>query len=454
MAHSQLVSRCGGVAGAPIVASRLLLVCLWTLGCAGFAVASDTPYEQEPISYSDPQVADPVAALQARLVSGEVSLRYDAEHGYLKSVLRELGIPESSQTLVFSKTSFQRDRIGPDTPRAVYFNDDVYIGWVQGGEVVEVSAVDPQKGAIFYSLSQYESDSPRFRRHTHECLQCHDSSLSQGVPGHIMRSVYSDPRGLPVLTAGTFITTSQSPLKERFGGWYVSGTHGNQVHMGNLIVRDREHKQHPERIDLSAGGNVCDLSKHFDPAPYLTPYSDIVALQVLAHQVHVHNLITRANYQTRLAVRDQVSINKALNKPLDEPLESTRSRLRSVGEPLLRALLFADEPALTAPISGPSGFVKDFTANGPRDSQGRSLRDFNLESRLFRYPCSFLIYTEAFDALPEPQLAYLADRLQTILAGEDTTGRFQNLSEQDRQAVREILVETKPSLANRWSKTP
>jgi len=426
-------------------------LCLCALALPVFVSASDTPYELEPISYSDPQVADPVAALQARLHSGEQKLDYEPANGYLRAVLRALDIPESSQTLVFSKTSFQRDRIGPETPRAVYFNDDVYIGWVQGGDVVEVSSVDPQKGAIFYSLSQYESDSPRFRRHTHECLQCHDSSLSQGVPGHVMRSVYSDARGLPVLTAGTFVTTPQSPLKERFGGWYVSGTHGQQVHMGNLIVRERDHKQHPERIDLAAGGNARDLSQHFDTEPYLTPHSDLVALQVLAHQVHVHNLITRANYQTRLAVRDQISINKALNKPEDDPLESTRSRIRSVGEPLLRALLFADEPPLTEPIAGTSGFTEDFSRHGPRDRQGRSLREFDLKTRLFRYPCSFLIDSDAFDALPEPQLAFLADRLQTILAGEDTTGRYQNLSPEDRQAVREILLETKPEFTKRWT---
>ncbi|MCY2965145.1 MAG: hypothetical protein NT069_16180 [Planctomycetota bacterium] len=427
------------------------LVSSWLL--VGSGLASDTPYEQEPISYGDSLIDDPVSQLQKQLESGEKTLKYEPRQGYLRAVLEALRIPHSSQTLVFSKTSFQRDRIAPETPRAVYFNDDVYIGWVQGGEVVEVSAVDSQKGAIFYSLSQNESDSPRFRRHTHECLQCHDSSLSQGVPGHILRSVYTDVRGQAVLTAGTFITSPQSPLKERFGGWYVSGKHGDQVHMGNLIVRDKEHKQHPERINLAAGGNQTDLGKYFEVSPYLTPHSDLVALQVLAHQVHVHNLITRANYHTRLAQRDQASINKALGKELDEPLESTRSRIRSVGEPLLRAILFADEPPLTAPIEGTNSFVADFSDQGPRDPQGRSLRELDLQRRLFRYPCSFLIYTPAFDALPEPQLDYLATRMNQILQGEDETGRYQNLTAADRQALREILTETKPDFAKRWEKS-
>ena len=428
-----------------------VLLLLAGLCVPGVTLASDTPYEQEPILYSDPVLDDPVSKLDAELAAGARVLDYEpGGRGYLRSILRALGISEASQTLVFSKTSFQRDRISPETPRAIYFNDDVYIGWVQGGDVLEVSSVDSQKGSIFYSMSQSRDEAPRFQRHTHECLQCHDGSLSQGVPGHIMRSVYTDPRGQPVLTAGTFVTNPQSPLRERFGGWYVSGTHGDQVTMGNLIVRDKEHRQHPERIDLAPNGNHKELTRFFDPQPYVVPHSDLVALQVLAHQVYVHNLITKANHQTRFAVRDQVAINKALGRPETEPLESTRSRIRSVGEPLLRALLFADEPRLDAPIEGTSGFANGFSERGPCDSQGRSLRQFDLQRRLFRYPCSFLIYTPAFDALPEPQLDYLAQRMWQVLSGADTSGRYTNLSAEDRTAIREILRETKPGFTSRW----
>jgi hypothetical protein len=265
-----------------------------------------------------------------------------------------------------------------------------------------------------------------------------------------MRSVYTDPRGQPVLTAGTFVTNPQSPLRERFGGWYVSGTHGSQVTMGNLIVREKEHRQHPERINLVPNGNHTELSRFFDPQPYLVPHSDLVALQVLAHQVFVHNLITKANHQTRMAVRDQVAINKALGRPETEPLDSTRSRIRSVGEPLLRALLFADEPRLEASLAGTSGFAEEFSRQGKRDSQGRSLRQFDLQQRLFRYPCSFLIHTEAFDALPEPQLDYLAQRMWQVLTGADTTGRFTHLTGEDRAALQAILRETKTEFARRW----
>ncbi|HTI52381.1 MAG TPA: hypothetical protein VL475_15565, partial [Planctomycetaceae bacterium] len=406
--------------------------------------------DREPISYSSSQLDDPVARLQQRLDRGETQLRYDRQQGYLKSVLEQLSVPISSQGLVFSKTSFQRDRISPETPRALYFGDDVYVGWVQRGEVVELSAVDSQKGAVFYTLSQQPDDPPRFRRQTHECLQCHESSLTQQVPGHLVRSVYPDPRGQPMLSAGTFISGHQSPLRERWGGWYVTGTHGRQVHMGNLIVRDRKQAEQPEKIDLTAGSNCTDLVGRCDPTPYLSPHSDIVALMVLEHQTQMHNLLTRANYQTRLALRDEVALSQALGRPAGERLDSTRSRIRSVGEPLVRYLLFADEAPLSEPVAGTSDFVREFSARGPRDRQGRSLRDFDLQRRMFRYPLSYLIYSAAFELQPEPLKDYVYGRLWQILQGEDASGRYSNLTVDDRRAILEILKETKPNLPDSW----
>src|SRR5688572_15539653 len=82
---------------------------------------------------------DPIALLQARLDSGSESLSHDRKWGYLPAFLRAMKIPESTQTLVFSRTSFQINHISRRTPRALYFNDDVYVGWVQGGPVLEVA---------------------------------------------------------------------------------------------------------------------------------------------------------------------------------------------------------------------------------------------------------------------------------------------------------------------------
>jgi hypothetical protein len=428
-----------------------ILALALTAGMATTAGAqSDSPYEQEPILYSTPEINDPVARLQKRLDAGEVSLKYDDAHGYLRSVLELLDVPVSSQMLVFSKTSFQRDRISPESPRAVYFNDSTYIGSVQLGEVVEVSSVDPQKGAIFYTLAQQLTERPVFRRQTHDCLQCHDSSLSLGVPGHIVRSVYPDSNGQPILSAGTFVTNHNSPLSERWGGWYVTGTHGKQTHMGNVNVPRPAHHEPPPKLDLSAGTNVADLHGRCDVSPYLSAQSDIVALMVLEHQTHLHNLITRANYQTRLALRDEAAMNRALGRPLDERLDSTLSRVKSVGEPLVKYLLFAEEAPLTEPVEGTSAFAKEFVSRGPRDHLGRSLRDFDLEKRMFRHPLSYLIYSEAFDSLPDLARDYVYRRLWQVLSGEDKAGKFANLCDADRQVIIEILRDTRPDLPAYW----
>lgn len=420
------------------------------VGCVLTAISAsargELPYESDPINYLTAPVDDPVSRLQTRLDAGEAKLNYD-EHGYLADVLRELGISRSSQMLVFSKTSFQRSRISRRAPRAVYFNDDTYVGFCQQGEVIEVSTSDPQQGAVFYTLKQEHVEKPTFQRQTHDCLQCHVSSKTQDVPGHLVRSVYPDAMGMPVFNAGTFNTSHESPLKERWGGWFVTGTHGQQTHMGNVIVTNR---QRPELLETAAGANVTDLAGLVETSPYLTPHSDIVALMVLEHQVKMHNLITVANYQARMALHYEASINKALGRPEGHLSESTQSRFKSPAEKLLRYLLFVEESPLEERVTGTSDFATEFAARGPRDRQGRSLRDFDLERRLFKYPCSYEIYSAAFDGLPEVVRDYVYRRLHDVLTGKDQTSDFSRLSAADRRAIYEILIDTKPALPDYW----
>lgn len=424
---------------------------LGLMAAGSFAVLASTansaraelPFESEPINYLTAAVDDSVARLQAKLDRGEVTLKYDDQHGYLVDVLRELGIPESSQMLVFSKTSFQRSKISRRTPRAVYFNDDTYVGFCQNGEVIEVSTADRQQGAVFYTLRQQKADKPAFQRQTHDCLQCHASSKTQDVPGHLVRSVFPDASGMPVFNAGTFTTNHESPLKERWGGWFVTGTHGHQTHMGNVIVTNR---QHPELLETAAGANVTDLAGLVDTSPYLTPHSDIVALMVLEHQVKMHNLITATNYQARMALHYEEAMNKALGRPADYLSESTRRRYESPAEKLLRYMLFIDEAPLKSRIVGTSKFAEEFAARGPRDRGKRSLRDFDLERRLFKYPCSYEIYSAAFDAMPQVAKDYIYRRLHDVLIGQDQSSDFARLSAADRRAILEILADTKSGL--------
>jgi hypothetical protein len=419
------------------------------LGLLGWhwAPARAADIEREPINYTRAPADNAVARLQEQIDAGRVALTHEAKLGYLRSLLHELHVPESSQVLVFSKTSMQRNRIAPATPRALYFNDDTYVGFCQRGNVLEVAAVDPHLGTVFYTLGQKPAAKPQFTRQSDVCLICHASSSNQGFPGQLLRSVYADGDGFPILSAGSFRIDQTSPLKQRWGGWYVTGTSGKQAHLGNLIVRD---ERPPEQIDNAAGLNVTDLSSRFRTSAYLAGHSDIVALMVLEHQAEMHNLIGRAGFLTRIALHEEAEINKALGRPADYRSESTTSRFQSAGEPLVKYLLFSGEAQLTEKVQGTSAFAKEFVQRGPRDARGRSLRDLDLQRRLFTYPCSYLIYSAAFDALPGPVKNYVLHRLWDVLSGKDTSAEFAHLSAADRCAILEILLGTKPGLPSYW----
>lgn len=396
-------------------------------------------YEKQPINYSQTNPTDRVYQFRQQLSDGTAELKWQPHGGYLKSLLQQLQIPVSSQTLVFSKTSLQVHRISPRAPRALYFNDDAYVGWVQYGDLIELSAADTSLGGTFYSLSQKRADAPTIRRETSRCLQCHGSTHTRRTPGHIVRSVFSDEDGQPVYRLGTHLTDHKSPFKQRFGGWYVTGTHGDQRHMGNVWLADPEKSEH---LDTDAGANITDLSPLVDTTAYLAPHSDIVALMVLQHQVHMHNVLTAANHSGRLTARDAVVMNRALERDADFESESTGRRYNSAAEKIVKALLFCDEHQLTSAVNGTSDFRQQFEERGPFDSAGRSLRQFDLERRLFRYPCSYLIYSDAFQGLPDRVRQRVLDRLKEILSGTDVSSDFAHLTKTDRQAIREILQAT------------
>jgi hypothetical protein len=385
--------------------------------------------EHPAIAYSTTAPADAVARLQKAIDAGETRLEFDAARGYLPSLLKALNIPVSSQGLVFSRTSLQVDRIAPWTPRAIYFSDDVYVGWVQGGPIMEIASVDPKLGAVFYTVTQERSAKPTITRETRSCLMCHESAASTaGVPGLIMRSVVADRHGYPASSARG-ATTDQTPIGDRWGGWYVTGT-VPAPHLGNamapaLTSEMGNVERYLAKTSIATQGTVTDLGTHFDTAPYLTPHSDAVALLVLAHQTAVHNLITAAGYQARTT-------------PADQP------RIEGVAERLVRALLVAREAPLPGAVTGTSGFAEAFATPGPRDRRGRSLRELDLERRVFRYPLSYLIYSESFDALPPPVKIYIYRRLREVLSGADQGPEFAHLSPADRDAIREILADTKP----------
>jgi hypothetical protein len=417
------------------------------------------PFADEPINYRSEDLSDPVAKLEKQVEKGEATLEWEGDHGYLKSVLKLLKVPVESQTLVFSKTSFQYPKISADHPRALYYNDDIYVGKVHDGKAIEIVSFDARQGAIFYLLDEHKVDKPAFQRAELDCTQCHIAAGTRGVPGVLLRSVYANPSGTLIPGAPTYITDQDSPVVERWGGWYVSGKPGDAtLSMANAAVADSATAATAVQNDPSARKLAPLLgAQSYQAADYLIPNSDAVALLVLAHQTQMHNLITLTNYKTRIALYNlskqaadgaipAVAAGAALP-------DASRRQFERPAEQLLRYLLFANEAPLSAldPQSlVASPFAKEFAARGPRDSQGRSLRDFDLKQRIFRYPCSYLIYSDAFDAIPEPAKSYVYHRLLQILTGQDQSDDFGRLSAQDRRAVLEIVLETKPGLPAEW----
>lgn len=431
-------------------ASRTITTCTAIIAMLSAGIAESfaiDEFDKAPINYREATPDNCVTRLQKQIDEGQQKFQYEGEQGYLKSLLKALNVPIESQMLVFSKTSLQQRRIAPRTPRAIYFNEDVYVGYCQSGDVLELSAVDPQLGTVFYTLDQDEVTKPRIERRNDNCLVCHSSSRTGGVPGHVVRSLYVDAGGQPIFSAGSRTVDHTTPIEERWGGWYVTGRHGQQSHVGNLIVHSN---RVVEPVDNSEGQNVVELKDHFSVDRYVTPHSDIVALMVMEHQTMVHNCITKASFSTRQAFHYEKTMNKVLGYGEFNRLDSTTRRIANAADKLVEALLLSKEAPITSTITGTSGYADVFTGLGPRDSQGRSLRDLDMTTRMFKYPCSYLIYSEAFDALPQESRDCVWRGLWDVLSGENQAKEFAHLTPADRRAIAEIIRETKTGLPEYW----
>jgi hypothetical protein len=397
------------------------------------------PLDHPAILYAG-ATTDPVGRLAKRLADGQLKLDYAPNGwGYLPALLRELGIATDSQVLVFSRTSIQVERISPRTPRAIYFNDDSSVGYVQNGEALELASLDPRQGVILYSLDPARTSRPVIARRD-DCLRCHQGPVTLAVPGLLVSSVHP-AAGRGQEHGNAVMTDHRTPFSQRWGGWYVTGTHGEQTHLGNNP--ELADPIHPGTDSPQGTQNVTDLSRWFDTSRYLVPSSDLVALLVLEHQTRMTNLLIRIGWDGRIAQHDGLLTTQGaqLNAEIDE---------------LVAYMLFGDEAPLRQPVAGVSTFSKTFPQRGPRDKQGRSLRDFDLQTRLFRYPLSYMIYSAAFDGLPGFVRDRVYQRLYDILSGQDASPSvgglsLQNLSAADRRVILEIVRETKPNLPAYWA---
>ncbi len=390
----------------------------------------DLAVDHPAIQYFDRPTDDAVARLTKKMEAGEAAfdLRTDGL-GYLPSLLEQLGVNTDSQALVFSKTSFQAPKIAPDNPRAIYFSDDVAVAFVRGSDAIEIAAIDPELGPVFYTAHVRKLEQEGFERRE-VCLRCHLGPATSGVPGIFVGSVFPGPTGNPS-PVDAIITDHRTEFGERWGGWYVNATSGQQEDRSNAVASN---PAQPLVLDEFQRRNLTHLFGKVDTDGYLEPVSDIVALMTFEHQTQMLNYITRVGWEERMALHD--GDTSALK----------RAQIDADIEALVTYMLFADEVPLPEPVEGVSTFTETFPERGPRDGQGRSLRDFDLETRLFRYPLSFMVYSRSFDALPAGAKATIYRRLFEVLAGEDNEEKFSHLTDDDRRSVLEILRDTKPDL--------
>lgn len=365
------------------------------------------------ITPNSPEV-DPVATLASKAPA----MKFEKGVGVLRGVLKALDIPIESQVLVFSKTSLQSSLIDRKNPRALYFNDTTYVGFIPGAPLIEIMSVDPVKGALFYTIPNRVANSNKITKEGPNCFRCHGGR--GGVPANLfVQSSHVPVSGYPRVFGTTVEVDARTPIQQRWGGWYVSGSHGAMRHMGNEPSTGTD--QNP-KIDAEKGANVLNLAKYFDTKKYLSPGSDIVALMVMEQQMHIQNLLS------------QISVDYKDRKQV----------VPSAVEPLVRALLGSGEAVLSSPVKGTTAFAANYSARGPKDRLGRSLFQLDLTKRLQKYPCSPLIYSPSFDAMNPVIKAAVYERLYHVLSSETPPAEYRHLSATDREAILKIIIETKP----------
>jgi len=416
---------------------------LWLLAAAVFLAAACLAALSARSSQADDAAAtNIVEQFQRQLDAGTASLAYgDDGHGYLGDLLRAFHIPRDSQLLVFSASSFQFDRINQKTPRALYYQDNVSVGSVQDGKVIEIIAADKDSGVAFYTLDVAKTGKPRFERQTGKCIICHGFA-SSWAPGLMVANMDTGPKGQLLNLDPNHLynlTDDRTPFAERYGGWYVTGTTGAMAHRGNVTLDPGA------PLELPAGGlNVTSLADRIDTSRYYEPGSDIVSLLTLEHQSGFVNLVTRINAQYR-------GLN---NKQVAPGLRATEDDIDASIKELLAYMTFADEVPLPSPVKGSSTFTQTFPAAGPHDGQGRSLRQFDLTSHVFRYPLSFMVYSQTFDDLNPLAKARVWRGLYDALKGAGKSGPYSALNRQNAAAAINILAATKSGLPDFWKTVP
>jgi hypothetical protein len=402
-------------------------------------------FELKPHGYFTRKPQDPMSLLMEKIDTGEVKITEENGKPLVERLLRELKLDKDTQVLVFSKTSLQKRAVSYRNPRAIYFNESVYLGWMPNGRV-EVASFDPEIGPLFYFQRQLDDTRSRLFVRTRSCLGCHAGNATNFIPGSLGRSVYPDRTGRVLKGIEDYRRSGHHiPLQDRYGGWFVSGQHGKMRHMGNSIAT-REDGQ--VTIDRKRFANLEKLDQFFPTDSYLAPGSDIAALLVFDHQVTMHHRLVEATYRARQALFDS---------KLD-PMETDVAKLaagRSIREftegvdKVIDYMLFREEIALPK-VSCDANFRRAFTANKRTDKGGYSLKDLRLDGRIFEHRCSFMIYSPSFEHMPPMLRGAIYDRLHQILTAQAPVKGFEHLGAEERTRIFEILRETKKDLPAKW----
>jgi len=415
---------------------RAAALALFLLATGGCLFAND----QEDLSFAELEAPehdywkrplnDPFTLLKDDLEQGRLNLDVSGEKAYLESLLKALEIPASTQMVVYSTTSLQLSLISPRTPRAIYFNEDLYLGYVQGGRI-EIVSIDPELGGIFYIFDIPRNGNRPLAERSERCMKCHADEDTHEVPGIAIKSVIPGPTGGSLESYRRGLTGHTIPIADRFGGWHVTGADEAQPHWGNLTGRFT-----PEGIVTTP----LPPGEQFDWSVFPVATSDMLAHLLHEHQAGFVNRFTQAHYRLRTALAD----GKGKLRPEDRPMIQ-----RQVDE-LTRYLLFAGEATLPAPIAGDSQLKEDFLANRRADKAGNSLKDLDLETHLFRNRCSYMIYSPLFRQLPAGFKKLVYTRLGRALALSPSDPDYGHLPNPEKTRIKAILKETLPDLPVDW----
>ena len=407
----------------------ILILCL-AATAAGAAGPGEITFDQSPHDYWKRPLTDRFSQLKTQMESGRIALDGDSEKAFLLRLLRALDIPATSQMLVFSTTSLQLRLISPANPRALFFNEDVYVGYIPGGRI-EVVSIDPDLGGIYYIFDIPRGGQPLQAERSNRCMNCHASEDTGYVPGLVVKSVIPGPHGGSLDAYRQGLSGHGVPFNDRFGGWYVTGYRGAAEHLGNFTGR-----LSPEgltKIPIVPG-------QLFDFTRYPVSTSDILPQLVHEHQAGFVNRVVAATYRTREILGKETLPDAAGGAELD----------RLAGA-LTRYLLFADEMPLPAGgIEGDPAFKADFLRSRRAPANGASLKDFDLKTRLFRNRCSYMIYSTAFRGLPPAIKQRVYRRLSQALNLSAPDAEYAFLPAAEKQTIHGILRGTIPDLPPGW----